>query len=177
MRRWEILVLAAALLAGGCATLSEGECLTADWYRIGLEDANRGHDLGRLDSHRDACLEHGIRPDANAYAGGHRDGLESFCTARRGYSYGREGSYYRQTCPVELEPEFLDGYRLGSEIHRAEQELNTLRNEINELEDDLEDAADDDERRQLRREIDELDERRRYLRRHIDRLESQADLW
>ncbi len=174
MRGWFLPALAAILLAGGCATLSEGECLTADWYDIGFEDANRGHDPGRLSAHRDACGKHGVAPEREAYAAGHRDGLRTFCTPRRGYEFARDGNYYGQTCPAELERAFLDGYQLGSDVNRSEQELNSLASEIEELEEDLADEPDEEKRKRLRRKIEELDDRRAYLRRHIDRLEWDA---
>ena len=36
-------LLVVALLLGGCATMSESECLTVDWQTIGFEDGVAGY--------------------------------------------------------------------------------------------------------------------------------------
>lgn len=162
------------VVLSGCATLSEGECKSVDWFNLGSEDANRGHDTGRLSNHMDACEQFGVTPDGAAYAAGHREGLKSFCTTERGLDYGRDGSFYRNTCSADMERDFLRGYEVGKEINDTESELDTLTKRINGYEKDLDDEEDDGKRKELRRKIDNADDDRRRLRRRLDDLERDA---
>ena len=45
-------ILAIAMLLGGCATMSESECLTVDWQTIGFEDGVAGYSGDRIGQHR-----------------------------------------------------------------------------------------------------------------------------
>ena len=67
-------LLAAALLAGGCASMDKPQCVNANWYAIGMEDGAQGRTLQRLGDHRRACAEHGVQPDAERYAAGRNEG-------------------------------------------------------------------------------------------------------
>ena len=172
MHRMTPLALAGLLcLAGGCATLSTDECLTADWRIIGYEDGVQGHGGDRIGRHREACAKAGVTPDLAAYRTGRREGLEQFCRPGNGFSEGRRGAPYQGVCPPDLEPAFLDGYREGLEIHRLEQAVYAVQREIADVQalmaetddgiaerEELLDGEDlgTAERRELRREIREL---------------------
>src|SRR5699024_5332942 len=101
------------LLLPGCATLSEGECLTADWYQIGQQDGRHGFQRARFHKHQKACAEHGVRPDENAYYAGRLAGLESYCAPSSGFRRGRDGDRYTGVCPPDWEPAFLSEFRKG----------------------------------------------------------------
>src|SRR5690625_7945360 len=73
------------LPVSACATLSEGECLTADWYEIGQQDGRSGHERSRLHDHRKACAKHAVTPDETAYFAARDDGLRLYCTRERGF--------------------------------------------------------------------------------------------
>ena len=123
------LVCIAAQLSG-CATLSEQQCLTADWESIGYQDGSRGYDAGRIASHTEACTEHAVRVDSQQYEEGRKRGLELFCTGPNGVRVGRQGGNYSGVCPADLEPIFLRGYDLGREINRIEAHMQQLRSDI-----------------------------------------------
>ncbi len=109
------------LIGAGCASLDRDECVTADWYGVGLEDGARGRPVERLGDHRRACAKHNVTPDAARYVAGRNDGLKSFCTYERGYSEGRAGNAYAAACP---EPSsFLAGYQRGRELHELHRRL------------------------------------------------------
>jgi Protein of unknown function (DUF2799) len=104
------------LIAAGCASLDRDECVTADWYGVGLEDGARGRPVERLGDHRRACAKHNVTPDAARYVA-----LKSFCTYERGFSEGRAGNAYAAACP---EPStFLAGYQRGRELHELHRRL------------------------------------------------------
>lgn len=169
------LVAVAGLLPAiltGCATLSEGECNTADWFAIGRHDGGNGQARSRLYDHRKACAEYGISPDSTAYSAGRNAGLARYCTPRNGFNEGREGKTYRNVCPVNSEPGFLAEYRRGTAIHEVEEEIKTVERAIvrreSQLDDDDTTAKQADALREaLRRDYDEL----RYRNRELIRLE------
>lgn len=132
-----IAALLLAISLGGCASLSEKECLTADWESIGYRDGSRGYDAGRVASHGEACSEYSISPDRKEYEAGRLRGLELFCTGRNGVQVGRQGSTYSGVCPAALEPDFLQGYDLGRQLNEFDQHLSELHNRIEETQREL----------------------------------------
>lgn len=117
-----ILLASLALLLQGCATLSGNECETADWWLIGQEDASEGRSLAHLREHQESCAEHGVTPDRDAYAKGHRSGLAVYCTRFTGYKVGRSGRPYHGICGGSLAEEFEPGLRRGRMVHALETE-------------------------------------------------------
>ncbi len=112
------LLLAGVLALSGCATMNGDQCATSDWVAVGYEDGSRGATSDRFGEYRKACAKHGISPDFRAYQSGRRDGLVEYCRPSRGFQLGASGGRYNGVCDVALEPEFLDAYRVGSELHR-----------------------------------------------------------
>lgn len=122
-------VLIAAIVSG-CASLDRSECLSANWYAIGLEDGARGQPLERLGTHRRACAEYGVAPDAERYVAGRNEGLKSFCTYERGFSLGRGGQTYAGGCPANLAAGFQSGYQRGRELYDLQRRFNEVQSEI-----------------------------------------------
>lgn len=125
-----ILVL---LIVSGCASMSKDECLSADWYAIGVADGSNGYELSRLGDHRKSCAEVGVSPDADRYAQGRMNGLEAFCTREKGYYQGENGYSYRGVCPPHLEPYFMQGYLAGQAVYKTKQEIARLDNELKKV--------------------------------------------
>ncbi|MDN3648619.1 DUF2799 domain-containing protein [Reinekea marina] len=129
MNRIGIAFIATMLVLSGCATLSEDECLTADWYQIGYEDGARGYPDTRIASHREACAKHGVAPQFRDYLDGHSEGVLSFCTPRNGFVQGQKGYQYTGICPPSIEGEFLDSYQAGREIYSVRSVVSSLQSE------------------------------------------------
>ena len=110
--------------------MDRNECLSANWYAIGMEDGARGQPLERLGVHRRACSEHRVVPDADRYAAGRNEGLKSFCTYERGYSHGRSGGSYAGGCPANLAAAFQAGYDRGRELHDLQRRLKEVEGQI-----------------------------------------------
>ena len=117
-----LLLAASAGLLQACATLSENECETADWWLIGQEDGSEGLSLAHLEEHRESCAEHGVTPDRDAYAKGHRSGLAAYCTRFTGYKVGRSGRPYHGICEGPLAEAFDPGLRRGRMVRTLETE-------------------------------------------------------
>ena len=111
------LLLAAAFLGlGGCASMSADECLMSDWSAIGYEDGSRGYTSDRFGQHRKACAKHGVAADFEAYKRGREEGLVEFCQPGRGFTYGVNGGRYNGVCSADLEPEFVSAYNVGYQL-------------------------------------------------------------
>lgn len=149
--------LAAAALLASCASMSEKECLSADWHDQGYRDGRNGQSLSRIEDHREACAKVGVAPDLAAYKAGRAKGILEYCTADNGVREGRRGASYRNACPPELEGRFLDHYRAGKRVYDAEQRVNNLDSRARDLQRRLEKEKDDDKRKRLRQELRDLD--------------------
>jgi hypothetical protein len=63
-------LLAAAALLSGCATFSEQECRTADWYRLGEQDALTHGLRPQIDHLAHQCQKFGVQVPENQYMAG-----------------------------------------------------------------------------------------------------------
>ena len=95
-------LLLAMSIAGGCATMSESECINADWREVGRNDGLEGKRQTQLARHYDACIKYGITPDRDEYMAGREAGLIVYCTQDSGYWEGRNGAGYQRVCPGEF---------------------------------------------------------------------------
>lgn len=134
-------VILAALLLGGCATLSDEECLTADWRAVGQGDGARGRDGGFVTQHARACAEVGVAPDVAAWEAGRREGLAGYCTPLNAYRLAASGGGLAPVCAgfdqaalaaadAEGREEWLRRERLRAverAIDRREREIARLR--------------------------------------------------
>ena len=123
------LLLGGALLAG-CATLSEEQCLSADWGRIGSVDGTRGRTAGFLANHARACEAVGVTPDRAAWEAGRQQGLRLYCTPERAYAEGRDGSLLSPVCPAELTPQLRAANRRGLDYHDALQTIGAIESDL-----------------------------------------------
>ena len=112
------------VLHSGCASMSESECITADWEMIGMEDGVKGKLPSNIGIYRGACADYGITPNLAAYRNGHANGLETFCTKPRGFTVGQRGAPYNGICPDKLTENFLEGYRAGRKLFNARSAVN-----------------------------------------------------
>ena len=174
------LVLLCLAITAGCATLSEDECLTADWHAIGYEGGAKGERSAQMGSHREACAKYGVTPELREYKKGHEEGLTVFCTGSNGYSRALNGYHYSGVCPGSLEADFLEGYTAGRRIYAAASEVSAIESrqqsneneqmriidQLREKEAALFDATKpEDQRRAIYQRISELKERQGYLTR------------
>ncbi|KTG15908.1 MULTISPECIES: DUF2799 domain-containing protein [unclassified Guyparkeria] len=170
--RFVLCASALALLGSGCATLTEGECHTADWHELGRMDGRQGYERARLYEHQKACAEYGVQIDASAYYRGRRVGLASYCTQANGYDEGRAGHTYRGVCPAKDEQRFLAAYRDGKLVHDVIEDIEEVERDIDRQERILDDdESTSDARRDARRELRLLYDQLRRLNHERNRLE------
>lgn len=139
-----VLVLVALTAMQGCATMSQEECETGDWYAIGYEDGAQGRNAERIGKYRKACADHNITPDLGAYQDGRKEGLREFCQPQTGFATGRRGYSYSGICPADLEPAFVAAYQEGRHLYSLRTQVNDTtrrlalrKDELHELEEDM----------------------------------------
>ena len=130
MRSATIGMLAVVALLGGCATMSESECLTVDWQTVGFEDGVAGYSGDRIGQHRKACAKHGVSPDLVGYQRGREAGLREYCQPANGFRVGSHGGSYAGICPAELDGAFTTAYESGRQLYSLESRLSNARNQI-----------------------------------------------
>ncbi len=135
-----ILALLLPLAATGCASLDKSECREADWTIIGLEDGARGRPVSYIGRHREACAEHGVKPDLALYQRGHTEGLKQFCTADNGFRQGHAGRSYNNVCPAELNGQFLAGYETGRQLRALSTDINRMQNDVRDMRNELDET-------------------------------------
>ena len=174
-------VLLAVSIAGGCATMSESECINADWREVGRNDGLEGRRQTQLARHYDACVKYGITPDREQYMEGRESGLAVYCTQDSGYWEGRNGAGYQRVCPANSEAAFLAGYRAGQSVFDAIEKVRSVRAEmasakdrIGSLEDEIRklESADGETDGEDRKPAGNAEGRRREIRQLDDQLES-----
>jgi hypothetical protein len=131
MTRGSRLAVAVVLLGlGGCAGLSEQECLVSDWRTIGFEDGAAGRPVSAIGNYRQACSKYGVTPNLDSYRSGHDEGAREFCRPSRGFEFGESGGRYAGVCPADLEPDFLAAYSDGHHLYELEASMRTTLQQI-----------------------------------------------
>lgn len=169
-----IIGMSATLLLfalSGCATMSEDQCMLADWHQVGFQDGSKGYGRDRLSDHAEACSAYGVRPDADAYFAGRARGLAAYCTPFHGFEVGRQGQARSDVCPPALAPAFLAGYDDGHTVHVAEYQLQSARDDQQEMHNRLKDI--DEESEEILEQLDTGDSADRDKLR--ERLQSLTD--
>lgn len=169
------LILLAGLISQllACASMSKEECMTANWRNIGYEDGIAGRPEMTIQAHRKACAKIHITPDLPLYQQGHREGVRVYCkNTSAAYELGTQGGAYYKVCPADLEPKFLQAYRLGQELFNIQQKINDAESHISSLEssiENLEQQKRDQEDALMDLRSPSKSEKRQYLE-QIDRL-------
>jgi len=124
-------MLVISMTLTGCASMSSNECAFSDWRAVGYEDGAQGATSEKFGDYRSACAKHGISADFDAWQSGRTIGLEEFCQPERGFTLGENGRRYYGVCPSTHEGEFLDAYRMGSQLHSLRSEVNVANSRLN----------------------------------------------
>lgn len=125
-----LVLLAIAVAVSGCASMNADQCAMSDWHAVGYEDGSRGYTSSRFGQYSKACAKHGVAPDFQAYQVGRKEGLVEYCQPARGYNLGASGGTYHGVCDVAMEEEFLDAYRVGSQLYTLRSNVNRVNSQI-----------------------------------------------
>ena len=127
--RWMPLTLLLAAL-GGCAGMDSAECRTADWRAIGYEDGVQGRSAAYFGTRRQACAEHGVKADFDAWLAGRGEGVAHFCRPQNGYQLGAQGQPDPGVCPAVLEAAFVEAHAAGYGLYERGALLDRLRRKL-----------------------------------------------
>ena len=125
----------AALLAflGACASLTQEQCLSADWRAIGYNDGVRGRLESYITRHFDACSKVGITPDVPAWQAGRTQGLPLYCTPSNAYNVGRAGNELSPVCPASQQNSLFYSWDWGQEYYLITGQISTLESEERDI--------------------------------------------
>jgi hypothetical protein len=126
--------LSLALLASGCATLSESQCTAGDWETVGFADGLSGTASSQLLKHQNACMKHGIVPDRDAYLAGWDAGIVEYCEPGNGFAVGQRGERFGNLCPSHLQDAFYAAYQDGRQLYLAQREIDQLARQVSQKE-------------------------------------------
>lgn len=125
-------LLALALLAG-CASLSENQCQSGDWYGIGIRDGSNGRLPTYFQKHVKACSKYGITPLPDPWSKGRIEGLKLYCTPQKAYEIGRRGVRPAPVCTATEAAAMARPNAFGRKYYEIGQEIRRLQNEIDDL--------------------------------------------
>ena len=128
-------------MLGGCAGMSQQECMVSDWRTVGYEDGARGANADGIGRYRKTCAKHGVSPDFDASQAGRAEGLRAFCQPGNGFDFGARGGSYRGICPSDLEADFLASYQDGRVLNELESGVRSVDQQIAARNRELEDLA------------------------------------
>ncbi len=127
------LALIAFLALASCETLTDDQCLAADWARIGFADGTEGKSPQHIQAHARACADVGVTPDQRAWLRGREQGLRLYCTPEKAYRVGRRGGSIREGCTAAELTRMDPAYDWGRNYWRIELEIDDLRSDIRRI--------------------------------------------
>lgn len=130
-----ISVFLIGLTFAGCAgkpSMSENQCAVGDWQTVGYRDGVNGKRSTALLTHQDACMEHGVAPNRDAYMLGWAEGARDYCQPNNGFYIGERGWSHNNICAPELRAGFLTAYRNGLDLYQARLAVSNLEWQIDQ---------------------------------------------
>ncbi len=182
MKFHQRIILAGMLILVGCATLNQEECMKGDWRQLGVKDGVNGETASRIEEHRKACAEHGIRPDERMYMAGHAEGLREYCRIDNAFQSGLKGKQYKGVCSGDIDARFSRYNRAAYAVYKTRKEIESKNSSISSKQSRLESRKTSDKDRvhirgEIRRLESDLDRLRSDLRdqeRKLDELMAEA---
>ena len=124
---------ASFLFLAACATLSEDQCRSGDWYSIGRNDGANGRQANFITQHAKACRDYSIRPVVSEWERGRQDGLRQYCVPSNAYEVGPRGRHLSPVCPAADLPRLERANARGLTYHRITQDMREVQNDISSL--------------------------------------------
>lgn len=115
-------------ILSGCATtktLTQADCTTADWQKIGVEDGKRGANSQVILRHTKTCQSLAT-PSRELWEKGRQEGLKSYCTTKNAYDIGRMGYTLSAVCDDANLAELHHANMMGLQQYEMSQRINHL---------------------------------------------------
>lgn len=120
------------ILLANCKTLTQEECLSANWEVIGFEDGALGKPSSFVERHQDTCSKFKVEPNLQVYLQGHAQGLNRYCTYQSGMVLAKNGSDYNLVCSANVFREFKKGFERGKNILSVQQQIQQVHSTVNQ---------------------------------------------
>ncbi|MGX5201295.1 DUF2799 domain-containing protein [Aliikangiella sp. IMCC44632] len=162
----------------GCATLSQDECLNANWNIIGMADGAKGRLPSYISQHREACAEYSVVPNLEAYLKGHTQGVKEYCNYHNGFRVGESGGRHNGVCKGQLAAEFNKGVVAGKAVYKLSLKIKSWESKRHQVEDEIsliESQIETNEERVIEAKISRS-EKRALLRENKRLIEDKEDL-
>lgn len=144
MNRIKFCALLTALLGlTACSTMTQKECLVANWSDLGFADGASGYTMTFFNERAGDCAKHGIAANRQAYLQARQAGLKTYCTKDKGYEQGYNGRPYHGVCQGKSANRFLSGYNKGKRIYDQKSQVDSLERDIRYAERDIADYRDE----------------------------------
>ena len=108
------LAIGAGAMMSSCETISEDQCLAANWADRGYSDGTDGKARSKLSDYIDACSKYGADVNRERYLDGYESGLTLYCTYDKGFARGENGNDYTSVCDGPRAAAFRRGYEDGT---------------------------------------------------------------
>jgi hypothetical protein len=176
IKRFWSVPLMLGLLAAGCATLSEEECVVGDWRQIGFTDGAAGKPADILRNHGKACAKYNVGTDYELWRAGYEAGLDIFCTPESAFAVGARGESYGGVCSGDRADSFQMAYADGRLLHDAISDAHYERDRVRDAENQVDELRDDRDEARRRSEDNTLTEaERRAALREVSRINDALD--
>jgi|GEM_PF-2453847 len=97
-----------------CKSSEKLDCSKINWRDFGQSFAERGQPLpSDLNKKTLNCKSEMPFFNEDSFKAGYKDGLKLFCSTNSGFSFGKNGKVYEDTCLKSSEGLFLKGYLSG----------------------------------------------------------------
>lgn len=120
-------VFALSILSG-CATtktLTQSDCTSADWHKIGLADGEVGASSQAILRHTKTC-QNLATPNRELWEKGRQEGLKSYCTTKNAYDIGRMGYTLSAVCPDDNLANLHHANMMGLQQYELRERINYL---------------------------------------------------
>ena len=97
--------------------MSRSQCLSADWYAIGIKTGTNGLFRETITQSVVDCKKYNIDVNLKAYDKGWDIGIKRFCRPSIAYELGLEGKNYNGVCPGKLNEEFQKNWNKGIRLY------------------------------------------------------------
>ena len=176
MRGRRMILFVGFLVLAGCATLSKEECRSGNWREFGVRDGLKGEPAARIEEHRKACAEHGIRPDERRYLAGREEGLREYCRIDNAFQSGLEGRPFTGVCPPDVHMLFMRYNSAAYAVYETREEIRRTHSTISSKQSQIDSKkTKDSERKNLRADIRQLERKLDELRDRLHDRERELD--
>lgn len=113
MRLAALFFAFSAFISSCSSNLTHEQCVLMDWFQEGYQDGYFGIPQRNLSQSMADCAKYNVTVKVGQYEKGWRNGISQYCKPDNAYRAGVHGKVYHNTCPVDLNEQFLKSWNKG----------------------------------------------------------------